>query len=138
MVNLQAKGFDALATSDTVAMLCTQEQVASNVFIPEQLHNVFALIDIKTFKAKPNSYYYNALKNKPAILLVGLGPQKDVTAETLRNAASTIIQACQDKGLTQIHIVVPLLTAVPDVSRCIAEGAFLSNYNFNRYKTNND
>lgn len=138
MLNLQAKGFDALATSDTVAMLCTQEQVASNVFIPKQLHNVFALIDIKTFKAKPNSYYYNALKNKPAILLVGLGPQKDVSAETLRNAASTIIQACQDKGLTQIHIVVPSLTAVPDVARCISEGAFLSNYNFNRYKTNND
>jgi leucyl aminopeptidase len=135
MLQLQAKKFDAISTEATIALLCTQEQIDNNTFIPHQLSEVFTIINTKTFKAKPNTYFFAALKDKPSILLVGLGSHKDITPETLRNAASVIVGACSDKSVSQVYIVIPELFSLPDTARYIAEGVYLANYAFNRYKT---
>ncbi|MCX8122888.1 MAG: leucyl aminopeptidase [Spirochaetes bacterium] len=138
MFTLQAKKFDVVLPSATVALLCTQEQIANNTFIPQQLSDVFSFINTKNFKAKQGTYFFAALKDKPSILLVGLGSHKDVTQETLRNAASVIVGACQDKSVLEVHVVVPDNINIKDSGRCIAEGLYLSNYAFNRYKTKKD
>lgn len=135
MLTLQAKKFETISSSDTVAILCTQEQIDSNSFIPQPLSDVFAIINTKTFKAKPNTYFFAALKDKPSILLVGLGSHKDITPESLRNAASVIVGACSDKSVSEVHIVVPEINVTNDTARYIAEGVYLANYAFNRYKT---
>jgi len=135
MLTIQAKKFDTISPSNTVALFCTQEQINNNSFIPQQLSDVFAIINTKTFKAKPNTYFFAALKDRPSILLVGLGNQKDITPETLRNAASVIVTACSDKSISEIYIVLPEINAITDEARYIAEGVYLANYAFNRYKT---
>jgi len=135
MLTVQAKKFDTISPSNTVALFCTQEQIDNNSFIPQQLSDVFAIINTKTFKAKPNTYFFAALKDRPSILLVGLGSQKDMTPETLRNAASVVVTACSDKSISEIYIVLPEINSITDSARCIAEGVYLANYAFNRYKT---
>lgn len=138
MLTLQAKKFDSIPSEGTVALLCTEEQIANNSFIPQQLSDVFAFINTKTFKAKPGTYFFAALKDRPSIVLAGLGSKKDVTQETLRNAASVIVGACMDKFVTHVYIVIPEILHFTDSARCIAEGVYLSNYAFNRYKTKKD
>ncbi len=135
MLTLQAKKFDTVSQLDTIALFCTQEQLAQNSFIPQQLSDVCAIINTKTFKAKPNTYFFAALNDRPSILLIGLGSNKDITPETLRNAASVIVGACLDKSVSAVHIVIPELFSCNDAARYIAEGVYLSNYAFNRYKT---
>ncbi len=138
MLTIQAKKFDSIPPEGTVALLCTEEQIANSSFIPQQLSDVFAFINTKTFKAKAGTYFFAALKGRPSILLVGLGSKNDITQETLRNAASVIVGACLDKSVTHVHIVVPGNLNFIDSARCLAEGVYLSNYAFNRYKTKKD
>lgn len=135
MLTVQAKKFDTISPSDTVALFCTHEQIDNNSFIPQQLSDVFTIINTKTFKAKPNTYFFSALQDRASILLVGLGKQKDITSETLRNAASVVVTACSDKSISEILIVIPEINSFTDSARYIAEGVYLANYAFNRYKT---
>jgi leucyl aminopeptidase len=69
------------------------------------------------------------------VLVVGLGPRRDVTADTVRRAASAALRRARDLGGRTV--AAPLLgSRLPARARAqaIAEGALLGLYTFDRYK----
>lgn len=70
------------------------------------------------------------------ILLVGLGKRKELTAERLRRAAGTMVQAMKkgriERGSSLLHLAAG---TDPAGLRAVAEGALLGSYDFSRYKT---
>ncbi|PIQ99939.1 MAG: leucyl aminopeptidase [Nitrospinae bacterium CG11_big_fil_rev_8_21_14_0_20_45_15] len=101
----------------------------------------------KRFEGKANqTLWLDTLGNiKPkAILLVGLGPDKEVTAEKLRQASATALKQIEKNKTTSLSLAVPDLTGdkknnlkiEPEHIACaLAEGALLSLYRFEEYKS---
>jgi leucyl aminopeptidase len=70
-----------------------------------------------------------------AILLLGLGPKKELTAEKLRQASGTAVQSLAQPGVTTLGVLIPGgIEQIPPV----VEGFTLGGYTFNCYKTTAD
>jgi leucyl aminopeptidase len=77
----------------------------------------------------------------PRIVLVGLGPRKDFSFETLRRAAATGCRAARKAGARHVALAfwgpeLGLDAAV--AAEAQTEGAFYGLYEFKKYKSNND
>ncbi len=68
------------------------------------------------------------------VLLVGLGKKKLTTGDTIRIAMGNIIRTMQDLGLYECSIILPNNFDQYSIS-AIVEGAELSIYSFDKYKT---
>jgi leucyl aminopeptidase len=71
------------------------------------------------------------------IVLVGLGPERDVDAESLRRAAGSAVGLAAARGATSVGFVLPALRRVRPAAaaQAVAEGAVLGNYRFDGYRT---
>ncbi len=78
-------------------------------------------------------------KAVPKILLVGLGPAKELTLDKVRQAMGKAATTLREAGGTVL--AAPLLgmglarTSVSDIAQAMVEGVLLSLYQFNLYKT---
>ncbi len=79
---------------------------------------------------------FNTLGKLPAknILLVGLGKEKDLSAEKLRKAAGLTAKAARDSGFTSVATTLPLVK-LKDATSIVGEGTLLGLYQFTKYKT---
>ena len=72
------------------------------------------------------------------VILRGLGPRDDVTAEALRSCAGELIKHAAKGGLTEITLAAPppgaLALDTETVIRALGEGALLANQPFDHYK----
>ena len=105
--------------------------------LPAELNHLKEQIDAKYFKGKLNETELIHYKDKPAAILAGIGKEKSLTIEALRNSAAKAISLCRDKNITDITIIVPELKSISETEslKSLSEGIFLSNYNFDKYKT---
>ncbi len=72
------------------------------------------------------------------VLLVGLGPKKEVTVEALRRAYAAAAKVAQGKNCTSLNVVFPEKTMKPnEVARGVMEGILLANYTFESLKKKN-
>ena len=71
------------------------------------------------------------------VLLVGLGEENRVDAETLREAAGIAVRAAAERQGKTVAIVGPALrrVRVAAMAQAMAEGAILSSYRFDRYQS---
>src|SRR5262245_44397235 len=74
------------------------------------------------------------------LLLVGLGDEASVDAETLRCAAGTAVTQAASRKAARMALVVPALRRVRPAAaaRALAEGALLGGYRFDAYRRNGD
>ncbi len=120
--------------------------------IDKRLNGLIAkLFKDKDFEGKPNQIRLIYTQGKlPAerVLLVGLGKEKDLTIEKLRQASGNSSKAVRDLGLKKFSTVLaevkikkisdPRLKhsgASYEVSKAVTEGAILSLYDFTSYRT---
>jgi leucyl aminopeptidase len=71
------------------------------------------------------------------VLVVGLGPRDEVTAETIRRAAAAAARRARDLGARQVAVRLFGVGRIPAETRAgaIAEGVRLGLYTFDRYRT---
>jgi leucyl aminopeptidase len=96
-----------------------------------------AVLDAEKFQAKAGqvTHIHTPALASPRLVIAGLGPRKDLTAETLRRAAAAALRRARDLGARTVAIEV-FGQRLPDRQRAhaVVEGAILGTYTFDRYK----
>ena len=96
------------------------------------------LADTREFNGKvKTSYLLQTLGRLPAerLLLVGLGKNKEVNNERLRQAAGTAIQALRSARVKSFSSALHLSTSLPEALEAVTVGTLLGSYAFEHYKT---
>jgi leucyl aminopeptidase len=96
---------------------------------------VKAPLQMGDFKGKEGEilpFYHGSQR----VFLVGIGPKEKVNTEKLRRAYSSLAKSCQQKQVSEITLVIPKFSEMPeeDIVKGIAEGLLLSNYVFDQLK----
>lgn len=98
-----------------------------------------APVKMGDFKGKTSeiSLLYSGGDFEPRLMLLGLGDVNEVTLETLRRAYAAALKFCLKKKITSLNCLVPEVKALEEKSivRGIAEGIVLSNYCFDKLKS---
>jgi len=68
-------------------------------------------------------------------VLVGLGKQAELSAEKLRQAAGTAMQALKAARVVSFASALPGAASFPEALEAVASGTFLGSYSFDQYKT---
>ena len=97
-----------------------------------------AVLAAEKFQAKPAqvTHVHTAGKVRPArVVVVGLGPRDQVSAEVVRRAASAGLRRSRDLGARAVAVEL-LADKLPARQRAhsVVEGAILGTYTFDRYK----
>jgi len=110
-------------SGDLIAYLLTEEQ-------SKELHKLpfdIPAIARNDFKGKAQKTVH-VNSGKTRVLLVGLG--KEISAEGIRRSSSVVAAFAKSRELQSVGIVVP-----QNYLEQAVEGAFLTTYNFDRYKS---
>lgn len=88
------------------------------------------------FKGEKNETFLYHVKTIRHIA-IGLGAKKDLSAETIRHAASTAVKMLKNKDLNSAALIFPEKTKIADdqMAKYITEGLVLTDYDFNKYKS---
>ena len=124
--------------SDTILLfMVEQEDGKRNRAIPGGLSFLADGIDLSSFKGKSAEAIFIPLAGKPAVIICGLGKGDEIDAESLRRSASVAVGLCRDRSVAGVSVLLPEIKGLDGaiILESIAEGLFLSNYNFNKYKT---
>ncbi len=139
MLTLKAqKGHIDVTPEHTVAFFSTEEDIKNNTIrVPDNITQIINDINLSGFKGKKGKSLFVPLKKNPRIIIIGLGKQKNLSIEDIRNAASTITAECRSHDISSVHVIPPEITGQDPVSveQAVAEGVYLANYDFDVYKT---
>ncbi len=96
--------------------------------------------DLSHFTGKFSELYFIKMENKPGVLLCGLGNLKKLSNDGIRNCAAAAVKFCISKKMKKVSIIIPEITGKVnrELLELFAEGAMLSNYTFNKYKSDKD
>lgn len=96
------------------------------------------VLGTEDFKGKEGEVTYLYVESQPEkrFCLLGLGSKDKATVETLRRSYGCLTKSCLSKRLKNLNIIIPHHEKIreEDLIKGVAEGLFLPNYNFNRYK----
>ena len=130
---------------DCVALWCFEKELLNPIIkqTDKQLKGVIRqFVKEKTFEGKLNqtSFIYSLGRlNVGKVVLIGLGKKKDMTLDKLRQASATIAKIAEAKGIKKLMTNLPDLKikgiTTSDIAQAIGEGAILSLYKFNQYKS---
>jgi leucyl aminopeptidase len=106
-------------------------------------HQIERIIEIEKFNGKAGSVTYCYTDRKiasPRIIFVGLGEDKKMTLETYRKAAADAAKTAKSIKVKKLAISFPLkieysYSNIEDIAQSIGEGAILSQYKYDKYKT---
>lgn len=135
------KKISPIKNDDTVATLMAEESTSAPLeHLPEEISFVGDSINLASFKGKSGDVLFIPIKGRPSVILCGLGKTRDVSRETIRNSCAHIIAECQKRKIDTIHCIIPSVSHLPeeDVFSSVAEGLYLSNYSFSRYKSSKE
>ncbi len=128
-----------------VALWCFEKDVLTPVIkqVDKQLTGIIRqLVKEKAFEGKLNqtTFIYSLGKlNVEKVLLIGLGNKKEMTLDKLRQASATITKIAEAKGINKLMTNLPDMKikgiTPSDIGQAIGEGAILSLYKFNQYKS---
>jgi len=127
--------------SDTIVMFLSEDHIKDiSAHIPSEISYINENIDFKYFSAKPSETIFLPLSGYANVIICGIGPLKDITGEKLRNNGASVTAIARDKKISSLQVLVPSIDKINDaeVLETISEGLYLSNYSFNKYKSNND
>ena len=129
-----------LGKNDTLVLFADEDNVRNLTGFKIPGSEFTAGTDLNNFKGKSSELYFIKLENKPGVLLCGLGNLKKISDDSIRNSSAAAVKFCISKKMKKISVMAPEVkdTKSSDILRLIAEGALLSNYAFNKYKSDND
>lgn len=92
--------------------------------------------DFHAEKNQSTTYHDKKIRH----IVIGLGAKKDISAETLRLAASTAVKILKGKEITDAALYLPIMgkdsdVKPEDIGKYITEGLVLTNYDFDKYKS---
>jgi leucyl aminopeptidase len=97
-------------------------------------------IDFSFFTGKKSETLFLPFKDAPNIIFIGLGKEKEIDGESIRNSSAKATDICKEKKIKKINLLINSIDKFPeaDMIQFITEGISLSNYSFDRYKSNKD
>jgi leucyl aminopeptidase len=137
MLQAKEKKYDFLK-DDTIVLFLTEEYKDEiDKQIPAELAFIKEKIDFSYFNGKKNETIFLPFTDTPNIIIVGIGKAKKIQKESLRNSSSSVTAICKKKKIKTIHVISPEIDILNnlDTIHSIAEGLYLSDYSFNKYKT---
>lgn len=130
---------------DCLALGCYEKAVMTAVIklIDKKLNGVIRkLVKEKEFEGKPNqtTFIYSLGRlSIDKVMLIGLGKKEELTLEKLRQASATITKLAESKGIKKLMSNLADIKAkgmaAKDTGQAVTEGALLSLYKFEQYKT---
>ncbi|OHD65319.1 MAG: hypothetical protein A2176_15405 [Spirochaetes bacterium RBG_13_51_14] len=142
-LSLKRKHFK-FKNADTVMLFLGEVGAAEQKkTLPPECSFIGRSLDRSYFKGKQSEVIFIPFADNPAVILCGTGKKGERDAESLRRCVAGAVALCRDRHIEHVHAVVPELPEVDGAIAlsAIAEGMYLSNYSFDRYKTkknNND
>ncbi|HPS87839.1 MAG TPA: leucyl aminopeptidase [Spirochaetota bacterium] len=129
-----------LGKNDTLVLFADEDNVNNLTGFKIPGSEYVAGADLSNFKGKSSELYFIKLENKPGVLLCGLGNLKKYSDDSIRNSSAAAVKFCITKKMKKISVMAPEVKEKKssDILRLVAEGALLSNYAFNKYKSDND
>jgi len=123
-----------------VVFLPEKGKKTKQVDVPEQFKDLLLETDLSYFRGKPSETLFFPSRKKPDIILCGVGPDEELTGETLRSAASAAVALCRSRSIAEAVFIPPESGKMDNaaVLYSLAEGMFLSNYSFEKYKARNE
>lgn len=125
----------AAKNNDTIILFMSEAGARKGAeAIPGTLKYIRERMDLSFFKGKQGEVFFIPFAGSPNILLCGTGKDEQSDNESLRRCAAAAAGVCREKSITNVHVVVPAPDSAETLA-CIAEGMFLANYSFDKYKT---
>ncbi len=129
-----------LTKNDTVVLFIDEDGVNNINTMKIPGSELIIGSDLNHFKGKTSELHFIKLENKPGVLICGIGNLKKFTDDNIRNSSAAAVKFCMSRKIKKISFFTPEVTEKnnSDILRLIAEGALLSNYAFNKYKSDKD
>ncbi len=138
-MNLTTRGAGTgFKKSETILLfLPERENAKRGTAVPDELSFLADSIDLSRFKGKSSEAIFIPLAGRPAVIICGLGKTEEIDMESLRRSASAATGPCRERSIASVTVLLPAVKGLDaaHVLEAIAEGLFLSNYSFDRYKT---
>jgi leucyl aminopeptidase len=101
---------------------------------------ITAVLQVGDFKGRlwSDVTLYNPRPSGPRrILLLGVGAEKDLDLERIRQAAARAVQKTGQLGASSLALLFPMRTQLgaADVAQALAEGCLLGDYAYDKYKS---
>jgi len=127
---------------DDYAILFIDDKVKSDDILSGNIRGAEFIrdADISSFKASAGDIFYFNMKDRPGVVLCGLGDLSKLSEEGMRNCAAAVVKFCMARKIERAVLVEPEIEGFENeiVFRSFAEGALLANYNFDKYKSDRD
>ncbi len=129
-----------LDKNDTVIIFADEDSVKNITALKTRGSDFIAGSDLSHFKGKSSETYFIKIENKPGVLLCGLGNIKKLNDDSIRNASAAAVKFCISKKMKKISFIIPEINKREsrEVLKLVAEGSMLSNYAFNKYKSDKE
>ncbi len=140
-INVLTDNFYQVTTDSVVVPIYEDEKLNEGLCkeLDEATNGVVSsLFERKEFRGKPNETAYIHLApglKSQRLLLVGLGKQAKVTATEFRHAAGTACRTLRTKKIKTLAFLLRNTGATEKVGQALAEGALLSTFDPDSYKT---
>jgi leucyl aminopeptidase len=137
-MKIQAKKNLTINKNDTIAVFITKEDLNLSIqSLPEELNFTKDLIDFEGFSGEFKESIFVPLADYPSIIVIGIGEEKKIDSEIIRNASSEVIKITREKRIKSFTVVAPKIFTINSsvVLKSLTEGLYLSNYDFNFYKS---
>ena len=138
----QPFGASSREAHDVLAITVPQSEQLPRAYraLDEELDGRLALhIDSGTFKGKHGERIdLPGVEGGPArVMLVGLGKDKEISAERVRSAVGGALKAITARRDTSVVLALPALRRLSagDLGQAATEGAILGGYRFDKYRT---
>jgi len=96
--------------------------------------------DLSSFKASASEILYFKMKERPGVILCGLGDVTKPDEEGVRNCSAAAVRFCMSKKISSVTVIEPVIEGFKqeNVLQSIAEGALLANYMFDKYRSDKE
>lgn len=95
-------------------------------------------LELKDFKGKEGEtfYLYLSKEKEDRLILVGLGEEKELSAESLRRAYAQVVKLLKKLKISSCNVLVPKAKTLKSdlLLKALSEGLFLSLYSFNHLR----
>jgi leucyl aminopeptidase len=120
-----------------ILFLAEQGRAELKKSLPGALSYIEKRLNLSFFKGKQSEVMFFPFADHPTIILCGMGKKDEIDAESLRRSAAGTVALCRDRSINRVNVIIPEIQNIDGgrVLASIAEGIYLANYGFDKYKT---
>jgi leucyl aminopeptidase len=142
MLKLRSLKFTKTIVPTLAIPVCSDEPLFSDEGLSPIVETALQYPEFSGKQKQTLTLYTPAGIKAERVVLIGLGPRKEVQGESLRTCAGELIKMAAKGGLTEIAIAAPppgsLDMDTETIVRALGEGAVMANYAFEHYKSESE